>query len=69
MIKVKEVFNNGVFDCLKIYDNEFKIKSLITNYTYNTDENHPLVIKASNFNKYKITEEKIDEIKNVEEND
>ena len=31
MIQIKREFNNGVFDCLEIYDNDFKILETTNN--------------------------------------
>ena len=47
MIEVKEEFNNGLFDCQRIFDNDFKILEKTNNKLWNTNENHPICIAKS----------------------
>lgn len=71
MIQIKREFNNGLFDCQEIYDNEYKILETTNNQLWNTDEQHPIVIKKARRNDYissTIIAEKIDDI-NLEEAD
>ena len=65
MIQIKREFNNGVFDCLEIYDNEFKILETTNNQFWNTDENHPIVIKKDRLNDYVASNINAEEIKDV----
>lgn len=65
MIQIKREFNNGVFDCLEIYDNEFKILETTNNQFWNTDENHPIVIKKDRLNDYVSSNINAEEIKDV----
>lgn len=52
MIEVKREFNNGLFDCLEIYDNEHKIYEKKIDHYWNTDENHPISIAKSRRDDY-----------------
>lgn len=65
MIQIKREFNNGVFDCLEIYDNEFKILETTNNQFWNTDENHPIIIKKDRLNDYIASNINAEEIKDV----
>lgn len=65
MIQIKREFNNGVFDCLEIYDNEFKILETTNNQFWNTDENHPITIKKDRLNDYVASNINAEEIKDV----
>jgi len=65
MIQIKREFNNGVFDCLEIYDNEFKILETTNNQFWNTDENHPIIIKKDRLNDYVASNINAEEIKDV----
>lgn len=65
MIQIKREFNNGLFDCQEIYDNEYKILETTNNQLWNTDEQHPIVIKKDRRNDYissTIIAEKIEDI-------
>lgn len=60
MIKIKEFFNNGLFDCFRIYDDEFKILNKKTNYLYNTSIENTLVIPISKKDDYIESKEKVE---------
>lgn len=67
--KVKKEFNNGIEDCLEIYNNEFKIFDVKTRHLWNTDENHPIIIVKARANEYvrsEIPAEKIIDKKDKE---
>lgn len=64
MIQIKREFNNGVFDCLEIYDNEFKILETTNNQLWNTNEENPVTIKKDRYNDYIVSDVKSEEIKN-----
>lgn len=64
MIQIKREFNNGVFDCLEIYDNDFKILETTNNQLWNTNEENPITIKKDRYNDYIVSDVKSEEIKN-----
>lgn len=66
MIQIKREFNNGVFDCLEIYDNDFKILETTNNQLWNTNEENPVTIKKDRYNDYIVSDVKSEEIKNEE---
>ena len=63
MIEVKEEFNNGVFDCQRIFDKDFKILETTSNKLWNTDEKHPITIAKSRRADYIESDEQTEEIK------
>ena len=71
MIQIKREFSNGLFDCQEIYDNEYKILETTNNQLWNTDEQHPIVIKKDRRNDYisstNIAEKIEDDDKPIEE--
>lgn len=65
MINVKREFAKGNIDLQEIYDNEYKILEITNNQLWNTDEQHPIVIKKDRRNDYissTIIAEKIEDI-------
>ena len=52
MIVVKREFNNGVFDCQEIYDNEHKILETTNAKLWNATEECPIVIPKARRNDY-----------------
>lgn len=64
MIQIKREFNNGVFDCLEIYDNDFKILETTNNQLWNTNEENPITIKKDRYDDYIVSDVKSEEIKN-----
>ena len=71
MINVKSEFTKGNIELQEIYDNEYKILETTNNQLWNTDENHPIIIKKDRHNDYipsTIIAEKIeDDDKTIEE--
>ena len=71
MINVKSEFTKGNIELQEIYDNEYKILETTNNQLWNTDEQHPIVIKKDRHNDYipsTIIAEKIeDDDKTIEE--
>lgn len=65
MIQIKREFNNGVFDCLEIYDNDFKILETTNNQLWNTNEENPITIKKDRLNDYVASNINAEEIKDV----
>ena len=47
MYLIKREFNNGVFDCLEIYHNEYKILETPNGTLWNATEEHPICIAKS----------------------
>lgn len=64
MIQIKREFNNGLFDCLEIYDNDFKILETTNNQLWNTNEENPITIKKDRYDDYIVSDVKSEEIKN-----
>ena len=52
MIVVLEEFNNGVEDCLSIYDTEYKILESTYNRLWNTNEMNPIIVTKNRLNDY-----------------
>ena len=71
MIQIKSEFTKGNIELQEIYDNEYKILETTNNQLWNTDEQHPIVIKKDRRNDYissTIIAEKIeDDDKPIEE--
>ena len=71
MINVKSEFTKGNIELQEIYDNEYKILETTNNQLWNTNEQHPIVIKKDRHNDYipsTIIAEKIeDDDKTIEE--
>ena len=71
MIQIKREFTKGNIELQEIYDNEYKILETTNNQLWNTDEQHPIVIKKDRHNDYihsTIIAEKIeDDDKTIEE--
>ena len=76
MIQIKREFNNGIFDCLEIYDNEFKILEKTNGFLWNTNERHIIVVVKSRLTDYEESTtpvdleklKKLDELEKIEEN-
>ena len=76
MIQIKREFNNGLFDCQEIYDNEFKILEKTNGQLWNTNERHTIVVTKSRFTDYEESTtlvdleklKKLDELEKIEEN-
>lgn len=69
MIQIKQEFNNGIFDCLEIYDNEYKILETTNNQLWNTNEQYTIIIKKDRLNDYvssNIIAEQIEETRDEE---
>lgn len=60
MIEIKEEFNNGVFDCLKIYDKQYKILHKTNGRLYVGTEEKPVIIPKSRLNEYEASDVSID---------
>ena len=71
MIQTKREFTKGNIELQEIYDNEYKILETTNNQLWNTNEQHPIVIKKDRHNDYipsTIIAEKIeDDDKTIEE--
>ena len=71
MIQIKREFTKGNIELQEIYDNKYKILETTNNQLWNTDEQHPIVIKKDRHNDYipsTIIAEKIeDDDKTIEE--
>ena len=76
MIQIKREFNNGLFDCLEIYDNDFKILEKTNRFLWNTNERHTIVVTKSRLTDYEESAtpvdleklKKLDELEKIEEN-
>lgn len=66
MYLVKNEFNNGVFDCLEIYHNEYKILETPNGTLWNATEESPICIAKSRANDYVVSGELLDVEKNEE---
>ena len=66
MYKIKREFNNGLFDCLEIYHDSYKILETTNNTLWNATEESPICIAKSRENKYILSNELLD--KEVNEN-
>lgn len=72
MIQVKSEFKKGKIELLEIYDNEYKILETTNNQLWNTDEQHPIVIRKDRRNDYESTlifAEKIEDTNNEKTNE
>jgi len=52
MIVISEEFNNGIEDCLSIYDTEYKILESTYNRLWNTNETNPIIVTKNRLNDY-----------------
>ena len=67
MIQIKREFTKGNIELQEIYDNKYKILETTNNQLWNTDEQHPIVIRKDRRNDYvssMVTVEKIEDINN-----
>lgn len=72
MINVKSEFKKSKIELLEIYDNEYKILETTNNQLWNTDEQHPIVIRKDRRNDYESTlifAEKIEDTNNEKTNE
>lgn len=72
MIQTKREFTKGKIELLEIYDNEYKILETTNNQLWNTDEQHPIVIRKDRRNDYESTlifAEKIEDTNNEKTNE
>ena len=72
MINVKSEFTKGNIELQEIYDNEYKILETTNNQLWNTDEQHPIVIRKDRRNDYEFTlifAEKIEDTNNEKTNE
>ena len=60
MYLIKREFNNGIFDCLEIYHNEYKILETTNNTLWNATEENPICIAKSRANDYVVNDELLD---------
>lgn len=60
MYLIKRQFNNGVFDCLEIYHNEYKILEKTNGTLWNTDIDHPITIAKSRRDDYVVSNKAIE---------
>ena len=76
MIQIKREFNNGLFDCQEIYDNEFKILEKTNGQLWNTNIDHPIIVAKTRLDDYEESAtpidleklKKLDELEKIEEN-
>lgn len=62
MIKVKQTFSNGIFECEEIYsDSGMKILEKTNGQLWNTNEANPITIAAIRHADYEETNEPISE--------
>lgn len=68
MIKIKETFSNGLFDCQRIYsDKGVKILDKKNGAVYNWSEEQPVAIASSRLNDYEETSEPIEPIETLKQ--
>ena len=67
MIEIKEEFNNGVFDCLKIYDKQYKIFHKTNGRLYVGTEEKPVIIPKSRLNEYEASNISVDVKEDIKE--
>lgn len=67
MYLIKRQFNNGLFDCLEIYHNEYKILETTNGILWNATEENPICIAKSRANDYVVSGELLDIEENLEE--
>lgn len=60
MYKIKREFNNGLFDCLEIYHDTYKILETTNNTLWNATEENPICIAKSRMNDYILSDELLD---------
>ena len=68
MYKIKREFNNGLFDCLEIYHDSYKILETTNNTLWNATEESPICIAKSRENKYILSNELLDKEVNESNN-
>ena len=68
MYKIKRKFNNGLFDCLEIYHDSYKILETTNNTLWNATEESPICIAKSRENKYILSNELLDKEVNESNN-
>jgi hypothetical protein len=67
MIKIKNTFNNGLFECEEIYsDIGMKILEKTNGQFWNTNEDNPITIAQKRHNDYEESIEPIDPFEEVE---
>lgn len=67
MYKIKREFNNGLFDCLEIYHDTYKILETTNNTLWNATEENPICIAKSRMNDYILSDELLDKEEIIEE--
>lgn len=68
MIKVKNTFNNGLFECEEIYsDSGMKIKEITNGQLWNTDIDNPITIAQKRHGDYAETGEPIEPFEEISE--
>lgn len=69
-MKIKREFNNGLFEALEIYDDEYKILETTNGILWNATGKEPISIAKSRINDYVTSTEPLDvEEENNEEGD
>ena len=67
MINIKNEFNNGIFDCLEIYSDSYKILETTNNHLWNATEENPITIAKHRLSDY-VESNEILEIEVEEQN-
>ena len=67
MYLIKREFNNGLFDCLEIYHDTYKILETTNNTLWNATEENPICIAKSRMNDYILSDELLDKEEIIEE--
>lgn len=52
MINIKKEFNNGLFDCLEIYSDTYKILEKTNNHLWNATYENPITIAKHRISDY-----------------
>lgn len=52
MINIKNEFNNGLFDCLEIYSDTYKILETTNNHLWNATYDNPITIAKHRLDEY-----------------
>lgn len=52
MINIKNEFNNGIFECLEIYSEQYKILEITNGNLWNATFDNPITIAKHRLNEY-----------------
>lgn len=52
MINTKKEFNNGIFDCVEIYSDTYKILETTNNHLWNATYDNPIVVAKHRLDEY-----------------